>query len=498
MQATVRDLIHHWAAQRPETPAVIDPGRREVTYRELAVISERIGEDLRARGVRRGDRVAIMLPPSAEAVIWVLAASCWATAAAVHVDAGQDDLAVIATLMRPSVVVTTASHRSRATALDAPVAILGGDWMIAGGPSAGAANDPAMPGDVAVILTTSGSTGVPKLVQRTHRNVLPDTPIEIAAFGLAAGDATVVSAQPFHSIGIAAYFLSLTIGGTLVIPRRADPAHVLDVVRRYRPAMVRGTPLLYQQMLRARRDGGADGHLKGIVTAGAHASRQQLAEMAEVFGAPAMNIYGMSEAWKMATEVVRPGEDAADLAPGLTVSPGVEIAIADEGGSHLPPGGAGEVVTRGTHVFAGYLGAEDLTAAVIDGDGWMHTGDAGVLDEKGRLQLVGRISDLVNRGGEKIAPVLVEEVLALHDTVAEAVVFGVPHETLGENLVAAVVLREGEAADLRELRRHLLDHLAASQVPRTIRVVPRLPQTASGKISRKDLAAWHAEGYPER
>ena len=232
----MRDLIHRWAALQPESPAVIDPGRREVTYRELAEIGERIGEDLRARGVRRGDRVAIMLPPSAEAVIWVLAASCWATAAAVHVDAGRDDLAMIATLMRPSVVVTSAIHRDRATALDAPVAILGADWMIAGGPGAAAAYDPALPDDVAVILTTSGSTGVPKLVQRTHHNVLTDVPIGIASFELTAGDATVVSAQPFHSIGIAAYHLSLTIGGTLVIPWRPNPAHVLDVVNRNRPA----------------------------------------------------------------------------------------------------------------------------------------------------------------------------------------------------------------------------------------------------------------------
>ena len=211
-----------------------------------------------------------------------------------------------------------------------------------------------------------------------------------------------------------------------------------------------------------------------------------MAELEAVFGCPAIESYGMTEASHQMTSNPLPPRPRRAGTVGPAAGP--EVTILDESGRRLPAGSTGEVVIRGPNVTAGYVANPAANASAFT-DGWFRTGDQGVLDADGYLTITGRLKELINRGGEKISPREVDDLLMSHPAVAQAVTFALPHDKLGEEVAAAIVLREGKSATERELRDFVSTHLADFKVPRKVVFLAEIPKGVTGKLQRIGLAA---------
>jgi acyl-CoA synthetase (AMP-forming)/AMP-acid ligase II len=292
----------------------------------------------------------------------------------------------------------------------------------------------------------------------------------------------------FHVHGlIASTLATLATGGTVVVPGRFSPLSFWRVARDHHVTWYSAVPTLHQLLLARAEPGssrpeGAE-RLRFIRSGSASLAPQVMHDLEAAFGAPVLESYGMTEAaHQMASNPLPP----AARKPG-SVGPGTGVAIStmDAEGRHLKQGERGEVIIKGATVIRGYENDPEANAASFV-DGWFRTGDEGYLDEDGYLTLVGRIKELINRGGEKISPREIDEVLLAHPAVAEAVTFGVPHPTWGEEVVAAVVLREPTSRS--ELLAYCRERLADFKRPKQIHIVEAIPRTATGKVQRRLVA----------
>jgi len=293
----------------------------------------------------------------------------------------------------------------------------------------------------------------------------------------------------FHGHGlIGAALATLVSGGAVIVPPRFSASRFWKSFRSHRASWYSAVPTIHQILLeRADADGAPHGGARFIRSCSEALARAVLSALERRFGAPVVEAYGLTEAaHQVASNPLPPRErKSGTVGPGV----GAEVAIIDSTGRHLPPHGAGEVVIRGQGVMHGYHDNPAADAAVFV-DGWLRTGDLGVLDDDGYLTLKGRIKEMINRGGEKISPMEIETVLLAHPAVAEAAVFGVPDPKYGEEVEAAVVLKA--QAEPEELRIFCREHLADFKVPKVIRIVSGLPTNAMGKVERRVLA----ELYP--
>jgi acyl-CoA synthetase (AMP-forming)/AMP-acid ligase II len=287
---------------------------------------------------------------------------------------------------------------------------------------------------------------------------------------------------------IGAALATLASGGAAIVPPRFSASQFWGLFRKHGATWYTAVPTIHEVLLeRADRDGAPDRGARFIRSCSAALAPAVLAILEKRFGAPVLEAYGLTEA---AHQVASNPLSPRPHKPG-TVGFGtaVEIAIIDETGSHLPANHPGEVVVRGPNVMRGYRNDPDATAATFI-DGWLRTEDAGVLDEDGYLSLTGRIKELINRGGEKIAPSEIDNVLLEHPAVAEAAAFGVPDAKYGEEVWAAVVLK-GDS-DAKQLQAFCRTRLADFKVPKVIWITSALPKNETGKIERRDLAALFA------
>jgi acyl-CoA synthetase (AMP-forming)/AMP-acid ligase II len=293
----------------------------------------------------------------------------------------------------------------------------------------------------------------------------------------------------FHIHGLmAALLASLSAGASVVTSPGFDAFRFFGWLEETSPTWYTAVPTMHQLVLsRAGRQKETVGraNLRFIRSSSASLPPTVMAELEETFRAPVIEAYGMTEAsHQMSTNPLPPGQRK----PGAVgVGVGVEVAIMDEAGMLLERGVTGEVVIKGGNVTAGYENNPDANATAFT-DGWFRTGDQGYQDSDGYLFLTGRIKEIINRGGEKVSPREVDEVLLQHPAVAQAVAFAVPHERLGEEVAAAVVLAEGASADERELRDHAARLLADFKTPKHIVILPDIPKGATGKVQRIGLA----------
>jgi acyl-CoA synthetase (AMP-forming)/AMP-acid ligase II len=286
---------------------------------------------------------------------------------------------------------------------------------------------------------------------------------------------------------VASTLSTLLSGGTVVVPAKFNPLSFWRTVRDTGATWYSAVPTIHSLLIsRAGTDrpAGAEG-LRFIRSCSAALPPEMMEKMESLFGAPVLEAYGMTEAsHQMASNpgppyVRKPGS----VGPGT----GVQISIMDEPGNHLSAGERGEVVIKGPNVVSGYENNPEANAKSYT-DGWFRTGDQGYLDADGYLILTGRIKELINRGGEKIGPREIDEVLLGHPAVAEAVAFGVPHPTWGEEVAAAVVLKEGSPATEPELLAFCKERLADFKRPKKFYIVETIPRTATGKIQRGAVA----------
>jgi acyl-CoA synthetase (AMP-forming)/AMP-acid ligase II len=485
-----------------DRPAVVLPeGGAGLTYAELRQQVEAAAEALAAAGIRRGDRVAMALPNGLAAIVCFLAAATAGTAAPLNPACREeefrfylDDTGARLLLVPPA----GADAARRAAEGRVQVITVGED--VRGRvqlDTSARRRTPEAPtvDDVALVLHTSGSTGRPKRVPLTHANLTISAANIVGSYTLTAEDVSLCVMPLFHVHGLVASTLAtLASGGTVVVPSKFNPLAFWRTARDQRATWYSAVPTLHQLLLArvepgAARPAGAE-HLRFIRSCSAALPPQVMHDLEAAFGAPVVEAYGMTEAaHQMSSNPLPPGER---LAGSVGRGTDVAIAIMDAHGTLLAAGERGEVVIRGPNVTAGYENNPDANAASFTG-GWFRTGDQGVLDGNGYLTLVGRLKELINRGGEKISPREIDEVLLEHPAVAEAVSFGVPHRIWGEEVAAAVVLHPavsgGPATTEAELVAYCRERLADFKRPKRIHITDAIPRTATGKIQRRLVAA---------
>jgi len=496
--STLLDLID--TAPADKTAVILPEQNIRVTYGALRAQVQAVAEQLAAAGVRPGDRVASALPNGLPTIVSFLAASIAGTAAPLNPAYKEDEFRFYLEDTAAKVLILPADGADDARrAAGDRVPIVGIDMDASGSVSLTGVSGrkpvaaPAVD-DVALVLHTSGSTGRPKRVPLKHANLSISAQNVARSYALTADDVSLCVMPLFHVHGLVASTLAtLSTGGTVVVPAKFSPLSFWRVAREYDVTWYSAVPTLHQLLLaragepldeaRGRPRPPGTEKLRFIRSCSAALPPQVMHALEAAFGAPVLEAYGMTEAaHQMASNPLPPIERK----PG-SVGPGtdVRISIMDKDGRHLTPGEQGEVVIQGPNVIRGYENNPEANASSFV-DGWFRTGDQGYLDADGYLHLVARIKELINRGGEKISPREIDEVLLAHPAVAEAVCFGVPHGTWGEEVAAAVVLRD--AASEADLLAYCRERLADYKRPKQIHITDAIPRTATGKIQRGVVA----------
>jgi acyl-CoA synthetase (AMP-forming)/AMP-acid ligase II len=366
-----------------------------------------------------------------------------------------------------------------------------GAFSLSAGPAGSAAlPGAAQPDDVALVLHTSGTTSRPKIVPLTQRNVCASARNIRGFLSLAPEDRGLNIMPLFHIHGLIAGILApLSAGGQVCCTPGFNALKFFAWMEESRPTWYTAVPTMHQTILSRAANNRAvieANPLRFIRSSSSAMPTQVIREIEQVFGAPLVESYGMTEAaHQMAANPLPP---RARKPGSVGIAAGPEVAIMDTDGKLLPPGEIGEIVIRGENVTLGYESNPKANAEAFT-NGWFRTGDQGVMDAEGYFTLTGRLKEIINRGGEKVSPREVDEVLMDHPAVAQVVTFAIPHDKLGEEVGAAVVLREGATLAEKELREFAARRLADFKVPRKVLFLDEIPKGATGKLQRIGLAA---------
>jgi acyl-CoA synthetase (AMP-forming)/AMP-acid ligase II/acyl carrier protein len=498
---TLGELVARQAGNNPLAPAIDAPERGPLDYGRLQVMVSEIGQAVRALGVTRNDRIAIVLPNGPEMAVAFLGVASAAVAAPLNPTYRRDEFEFYLTDLRARALLVPAGGNSPAVdvarargiplieVMPRPGEPAGMLTICGRRPAASSGLEPAEPSDIALVLHTSGTTSRPKQVPLSHANLCASAANVARALDLTSGDRCLNVMPLFHIHGLVASVLaSLAAGGTVICTPGFYATEFFEWLDRTGPTWYTAVPTIHQAVLgRAtkHREVIARCGLRFIRSSSAALPRAVFAELEETFGVPVIEAYGMTEAAHQMASNPLPPRPRRPGSVGLAAGP--DIAIMDETGTLLPTGTIGEVIVRGSNVTRGYENNPVANSAAFS-DGWFRTGDQGRLDEEGYLYLTGRLKEIINRGGEKISPREVDDVLMDHPDVVQAVTFAIPSDRLGEEVGAAVVLREGARVREEDLRDFAASRLAEFKVPRAIRLVDEIPKGATGKLQRIGLA----------
>jgi long-chain acyl-CoA synthetase len=481
------------AAAGPDAPAVkLDDA--VLSYAALDEATTRVAGLLAARGVGEGDRVGIMLPnvPYFPVVYYGILRR---GAIAVPMNVLLKGRETAFYLKDPAAKIVFAwadfAEHARGGAAEAGaecIEVAPGDFerlLEAAEPLL--AVTAREPGDSAVILYTSGTTGTPKGAELSHSGLARNCELMVRLFGIGPETVTLGALPLFHTFGqTCAMNTTLAAGGCLTLLPRFDPGKALEVIARDRVSVFEGVPTMYGAMLHHPDATTADvSSLKVCACGGASLPVELMRAFEERFGCIILEGYGLSETSPVASfnQPRRPRK------PGSIGTPiaGVEMKVISDAGEDLPAGEVGEIVIRGHNVMKGYHNRPEATAEAIDADGWFHSGDLARVDEDGYFFIVDRKKDMILRGGYNVYPREIEEVLYEHAAVREAAVVRVPHDELGEEVGAAVVLKDGARATPAELQAFVKDQVAAYKYPRHVWLVDELPKGPTGKILKRQI-----------
>jgi fatty-acyl-CoA synthase len=512
---TIGSVLRDAAARAPGKAALIDgdqEGRRQWTYAELLADAERAARALLTR-FTPGERVAVWAQNSPEWVILEFAAAlagltlvtvnpAYQGDELAHVldDSQADGLFLAEAFQQRDMRAVLAEVRGRLPRLRDVLSF--GDWdaFTASGDYPAATERPlpeVAPSSTAMVLYTSGTTGRPKGAVLTHRGLTNNARLAFENLGIGPGDVEINPMPLFHVGGCALFTLGpVQAGAAQVLMPRFSPALELELIETHRVTLLCGVPTMFLALLGhpdlAKRNVSA---LRQVITGGAVSPPTLARRVEETLGVSFSIAFAQTEAGCVIS-MAAPGDPAADRAETMgRPLPPAEVRIARLGtGETAGCGEAGEICTRGYLVMEGYLNDPAATAAAVDGEGWLHTGDLGAMDDRGYLRIAGRLKEMIIRGGENIYPREIEEVLAAHPAVADASVLGVPDPYYGEVVGAAVrpaALASGDggrldgAALTGELAEYCRARLAPEKVPARWLVTDVFPLTPSGKI-RKD------------
>ncbi len=489
------------AAAHGGAPAIGAPGQETLSYGGLADQVERTAASLRDAGLGGGDRVAIVLangPHTATAFLGVASAM---TAAPLNPAYRADEFRFYFEDIDARLLIVEKDSRSPAVAvardLGMGVAELSGhgdgpagcfDLVVRERP--GERTGPARSAETALVLHTSGTTSRPKIVPLSRRNLSASAGHIARSLALGSGDRSVNIMPLFHIHGlVGAVLSSLASGASVHCAPGFNPLKFFAWCDEIRPSWYTAVPTMHQAILaRAPRNRETLERLdlRLIRSSSASLPSRVMEDLEATFGCPVIESYGMTEASHQMTS--NPLPPAVRYPGSVGIAAGPEVAImAEDGGRILASGETGEVVIRGPNVTEGYENNPAANAAAFS-RGWFRTGDQGVIDGKGYLRLTGRLKEIINRGGEKISPLEVDDVLMEHPAVAQAVAFALPHAVLGEEVAAAIVLKDRAVADEAALRSFARTRLAAFKVPKRVVFLDEIPKGATGKLQRIGLA----------
>jgi long-chain acyl-CoA synthetase len=501
IRADLGQILARSAARFGAKPALVAAGRT-FTYRQLHDLCDRAAGGLRELGVRPGDRVSLYSPNRWE---WVVAYHAALRAGAVvnpiNVMLTPEEVAFVLNDCGAAAIFTSGDKAEVIAGLTRDVPSLhrvisfdptGGDVTafdeLLGHPAAEQDGPRPAPADLSTIGYTSGTTGHPKGAMQSHRAVYLNTATLFALQARTDRD-VMLNALPLpHVYGNIVMNGTFMVGATLVMMERFDPAQTLAEIARHQVTVFDGVPTMYAMMLADPSLPGTDlSALRICAVGGQTMPVAKMQEWEQRSGAPLLELWGM-------TELGGAGTSNCVYAPNVHGSigfalPGLEARIGalDDASVTMPDGEPGELMVRGPLVMLGYYGNEEATKATIEPDGWMHTGDIATRDDEGHYFIVDRRKDLIITGGFNVYPAEIERVVAAHPAVAMVAVGSVPDETRGELARAYVVLRPGATATEAEIIEHCRPHLAAYKRPRSVRFVPDLPKTSTGKVMRREL-----------
>jgi acyl-CoA synthetase (AMP-forming)/AMP-acid ligase II len=498
--SSLYDLLEGHAQRFAEASAILAPDCAPLSYRRLFRHVDDIGRVLRAKGIGRDDRLAVLMPNGPELAVAIVAVAANTACASINPAYSAEELDRYFADLKPRALVVTAKvdspARRVAQARDLPVLDLTPTGEAAGlftlaGPAAGEpSSDPVGPGTIALFLFTSGTTSRPKIVPLTHANICTSAFSAVAALQLSEADRCLNVLPLFHGHGlIATIMTSLAAGGGVVCTPGCDVNRFFGWLREFAATWYSAVPTMHQAILAQARlnpDQVAGIRLRLIRSASAPLPPRVFAELERTFDTSVIEFYGMTET-ASAPIACNPLPPRRSKPGSVGIPVGLDVAILNDRGDVLPAGQTGHVTVRGASVMPGYDGDAAATAAAFIGD-WFKTGDQGFFDDEGYLYLSGRTREMINRGGENIAPREVDEALLEHPAVAEAVTFAVPHATLGEDVAAAVVLRPNADATPKDIRQFVAGRLADFKVPRQVLTVAQLPKGSTGKVQRIGLA----------
>jgi oxalate---CoA ligase len=504
---TVFSTIHELLAGKTATTvAFAASGCPPLTYGGLRTHIERTVTSLNRLGIGRNDRVALVLPNGTEMATAFVAVAAGATSAPLNPAYRADEFEFYLSDLNAKALIVERGSASPALGVAAKLKIpvieivrVGSDPAgvfelvpVVGGKTvvAAAAGGFAGPDDIALVLHTSGTTSRPKIVPLSQRNVCASAGHILDILNLTPADRGLSIMPLFHIHGLIGSVLStLTAGGSVFCTPGFNALKFFAWMDEAKPTWYTAVPTMHQAIL-ARAANNREiitrHPLRFIRSSSSSLPPQVLHELEQVFNTPVLESYGMTEAAHQMTSNPLPPRPHKPGTVGVAAGP--EVAIMDENGKLLGRDATGEVVIRGPNVTKGY---ENNPKANAEGftHGWFRTGDQGVLDAEGYLTITGRLKEIINRGGEKISPREVDEVLMDHPAVQQVVTFAMPHAKLGEDVAAAVVLREGKSADEKEIREFAAKRLADFKVPRKILILDEIPKGATGKLQRIGLAA---------
>lgn len=485
------------AARFGSRPAILGESGLQLSHRELQAQVAATVQALSAAGAKRGDRIAIALPPGPDSAVAFLAAAACATAAPLNPAYFEGEFAMHLRDLPARVLILPRDSDSpaRAAAQALQVAVVEcialqdrcGIFAASGATVAAATTlGFAPPDDVALVLHTSGTTSRPKKVPLSQANLCASARNIASTMQLQADDISLGVMPLFHIHGLACLLAALGAGGSCVCVGSFDAEQFPRWLETWKPTWFSAVPTLLQALLDlARHHSLASSSLRVLRSSSAPLPPPLMAGLEQAFGVPVVESYGMTEAaHQMASNPLPPRLRK----PGsVGVPAGPQVAILDQAGAALANGCIGEVAVMGPNVTRGYEDNPEANASAYCA-GWFRTGDQGYFDPQGYLFITGRLKELINRGGEKIAPREIDEALLAHPAVRQAVAFAVAHPSLGEDIAAAVVLQADASCSEAELRAFMLDRLPGFKVPSRIILVDDVPKGPTGKIQRVGMA----------
>jgi acyl-CoA synthetase (AMP-forming)/AMP-acid ligase II/thioesterase domain-containing protein/acyl carrier protein len=512
-ESTFFDVVAGHAERNPDQLALVALGFAPISYGDLLVQTDKIWDCLRDAGIKYGSQIGIALPSGPESAITTIAIAAHATCVPFNprlsqseferelkrfnLDAlivpGRLDSAVRAAAESGSYGLFEAS-KARASLADFSLR------CVRRPKHARASRGEVSSQSAVLLLRTSATTGPSKLVPVTHGNMV-DLACKMSHwFSFTADDRAACVLPTYYAAGSKLNIVvPLLLGQTITLPAAARPERLAEWISELRPTWFSAGPTFLQAVLddlRSSQEPPPKHDLRFITSGSAYLPNRVRSELESILGCPILEVYGISEAGVMAANPAPPAKRKPGTA-GL-IAEG-ELVIRGETGESLATGKIGEVFVGGPGLMPGYLGEAKPFGAGIQ-DGWLPTGDIGIVDSEGFLTILGRTKEVINRGGEKVSPAEIEEALMLHDCVREAAAFAVPHPRLGENVAAAVVLQPETTITPLGLRKFLRSRLAPFKIPQRIDIVESLPKSHTGKILRTELAesALHREHHIAR